>query len=77
GYIWSARWGGYCLLRYDPEGKLERKIQIPAQFPTSCIFGGPNLDELYITSAWTALGDDKKHEQPQAGDLFRLKTDVV
>lgn len=73
GFIWSARWGGYCLLRYDPQGKVERKVEIPAECPTSCTFGGPDLDELYITSAWAALGEARMHEQPLAGDLFRLK----
>lgn len=76
GFLWSARWGGWGLLRYDPEGKLERKIGMPVQFPTSCTFGGPELDILYITSAWTALGESRKQEQPLAGDLFRLHTTV-
>jgi sugar lactone lactonase YvrE len=76
GFIWSARWGGWSLLRYDPDGKLERKIEMPVEYPTSCTFGGPDLDELYITSAWVVLGEERKQEQPLAGDLFRLKTDV-
>jgi sugar lactone lactonase YvrE len=76
GFIWSARWGGWSLLRYDPQGRLERKIPMPVEYPTSCIFGGADLDELYITSAWTALGETRKDEQPLAGDLFRLKTTV-
>jgi sugar lactone lactonase YvrE len=76
GFIWSARWGGWCLMRYDPDGKLERKIEMPVEFPTSCTFGGPNLDLLYITSAWTTLGEERKQEQPWAGDLFCLQTNV-
>jgi sugar lactone lactonase YvrE len=76
GFIWSARWGGWGLLRYDPAGKLERKIPMPVEYPTSCIFGGPDLGELYITSAWTALGEKRKDEQPLAGYLFLLKTTV-
>ena len=49
---------------------------MPVEFPTSCIFGGPNLDELYITSAWTQLGKERKDEQPLSGDIFRLRTAV-
>src|SRR5437588_79148 len=76
GCIWSARWGGWKITRYDPTGKVEREIQLPVQFPTSCAFGGADLDELYITSAWTALSDEQKKNQPFAGDLFRVKTNI-
>ena len=76
GYIWSARWGGWKITRYDPTGKVERELALPVQFPTSCAFGGPNLDELYITSAWTELNAEKRAQQPQAGDLFRVQTGI-
>ena len=76
GYIWSARWGGWKVTRYDPDGKAEREIALPVQCPTSCAFGGPKLDELYITSAWTALNKEKRAKQPQAGDLFRVQTGI-
>jgi sugar lactone lactonase YvrE len=49
---------------------------MPVQRPTSCAFGGPELNVLYITSARTELTDNELKEQPLAGDLFRLETDV-
>jgi sugar lactone lactonase YvrE len=76
GFVWSARWGGWKLNRYDPDGKLEREIAVPVEFPTSCAFGGDDLTDLYITSAWTKLGVEKKDTQPLAGDLFWLHTDI-
>src|SRR5439155_2767873 len=76
GFIWSARWGGWKITRYDPTGKAEREIQLPIQYPTSCTFGGERLNELYITSAWTALSEEQKKKQPYSGDLFRVKTDI-
>jgi len=76
GCIWSARWGGWKITRYDPTGKVEREIQLPVQCPTSCAFSGANLDELYITSAWNELSVEQKKNQPYAGDLFRVKTDT-
>src|SRR5579872_724856 len=76
GFIWSACWGGWKITRYDPDGKVERVIQLPVQYPTSCAFGGASLDELYITSAWTALSEGKRQQQPLAGDLFRLRADI-
>ncbi len=76
GYIWSVRWGGWKITRYDPAGKVEREIEMPVEYPTSCMFGGENLDELFITSAWTAFGPTYPTGQPLAGDLFRFKTEI-
>jgi len=49
---------------------------LPAACPTSCAFGGENLDELYITTAWTALSEKQKENQPYAGSLFRVRTGI-
>ncbi|NLG98989.1 MAG: SMP-30/gluconolactonase/LRE family protein [Chloroflexi bacterium] len=76
GYIWSARWGGWKIVRYAPDGSIDREIPMPVEFPTSCTFGGPDLTDLYITSAWVEVQPGKRGEQPMAGDVFRLKTEV-
>lgn len=76
GCIWSARWGGWKIVRYDPLGRVEREIPMPVEFPTSCAFGGADLDELYITSAWVEVKPENRAKQPLAGDLFRLKVGV-
>ena len=76
GFIWSARWGGWKISRYDPQGKLEREIAMPVEFPTSCAFGGKNLDQLFITSAWIELGEARKDKQPWSGDLFVISAPV-
>ena len=76
GCIWSVRWGGWRIIRYDPQGKQERVIALPVQYPTSCTFGGPALDELYITSAATELSAQKRVQHPLAGDVFRIKPGI-
>ncbi len=76
GFVWSARWGGGKVTRYDPEGRMEREILLPVEQVTCCTFGGPNLDELYITTAWTGLSDQQRAGQPLAGDLFRVRVGV-
>lgn len=51
GFLWNARWGASCILRYSPDGRIERVIDLPVKQPTSCVFGGKNMTTLYVTSA--------------------------
>jgi D-xylonolactonase len=51
GFVWSAEWYGSCVVRYDPEGKVERRIETPAKQTSSLAFGGPDLTDIFITSA--------------------------
>ena len=76
GFLWSARWGGWRVERYDPAGRLERTLTLPVSQPTSCAFGGTDLDELFVTSARVGLSDEGLAEQPLAGRLFRLRPSV-
>jgi sugar lactone lactonase YvrE len=75
-FVWSAHWGGWRVTRYDPTGKIERKVRLPVANATCLGFGGQDLDELYITTAWYELTKQERKQQPLAGDLFRIKTDV-
>lgn len=76
GCVWSAQWGGSKVIRYDPDGQPMLEIQLPVEYPTSCAFGGPNLDYLYITSAWTPLTAPERAAQPLAGDVFHFPAEV-
>lgn len=67
GYVWSARWGGGCVVRYDADGGVERQIDLPVQNVTSLAFGGPDYRTLFIT---TAGGDDRERFGRDAGALF-------
>ena len=51
GFLWSAHWYGSCVVRYDPDGKVERRLLTPAKQTSSVAFGGPDFNELFITSA--------------------------
>jgi sugar lactone lactonase YvrE len=51
GYIWAAFWSGSCIRRLDPAGRIAAEIPLPVKQPSSVMFGGVKLDELYITSA--------------------------
>ena len=51
GFLWSAQWYGSCVVRYDPDGRLERRIDVPAKQTSSVAFGGRDLTDVFITSA--------------------------
>jgi D-xylonolactonase len=51
GFVWSAQWYGGCVVRYDPEGKVERRVEIPAKQVSSLAFGGGELMDIFVTSA--------------------------
>ena len=76
GFVWNAHWGGWRVTRYDPSGSIEREIRLPVQNVTSCIFGGEDLGDLYITTAWFLLSEQDRLAQPLAGDLFRYRPGV-
>ena len=73
GCVWVCLWKGASVRRYAPDGRLDITIPTPAAQTTKCAFGGANLDELFITSAWTGLTDAERAAQPQAGGLFRCR----
>src|SRR5690606_2858587 len=57
GFLWVAVWNGSAVHRYDPDGRLERTITLPTSRPTSCAFGGPDRNRLFITTATYGLSD--------------------
>lgn len=75
--LWVAHWDGWCVCRWDPiTGQLLRKVPLPVARPTSCAFGGPVLDRLYITSATTGLDGEALSKQPEAGGIFAFNPGV-
>lgn len=76
GFLWNAQWDGSRLVRYAPDGRIDRVVELPVQKPTSCAFGGADLATLYITSAVWDLSDAALAEQPQAGGVFAFEPGV-
>jgi sugar lactone lactonase YvrE len=76
GFVWSALCGGWRVVRYNPDGAIDREYRLPVPNPTSCAFGGRQLDELYITSASLGLTAKQKELSPQSGDLFRVRAGI-
>ncbi len=72
GFLWNCRYGGGCVVRVAPDGKVDRVIEMPCGNVTTCTFGGPGLKTLFIT---TAAAGRAPHER-LAGSLFALQSPV-
>jgi sugar lactone lactonase YvrE len=77
GCLWIAFWDGWCIRRFSPSGELIETVEMPVARPTSCAFGGPDLDRLYVTSASRDLDEAALAMQPTAGGLFMLVPGVA
>jgi sugar lactone lactonase YvrE len=76
GFVWSAQPVFGRLVRYDPKGAIERILELPVSRGTSCIFGGKNLDVLYVTTMRGTLTEAQLAEEPLAGSLLALRPGV-
>ena len=77
GNLWIAMWDGAGVTRWNPhKGSLLESIPLPAKNVTSCVFGGKNLNELYITSARMGLDSADLTAYRQSGSMMRVKTRV-
>ena len=76
GGLWIAFWGAGQIRRYGPDRELDVVVRVPATQVTSCAFSGPDLRDLYITSATSELSAEALAEQPHAGGLFHVRAPV-
>ncbi|WP_339241488.1 SMP-30/gluconolactonase/LRE family protein [Paenibacillus sp. FSL R5-0517] len=77
GMLWVAHWGGGRITRWNPDtSELLQQIDIPADQVTSCCFGGPDLEELYITTARIGIKEERLKATPDAGSLFVVRPGV-
>jgi sugar lactone lactonase YvrE/DNA-binding IclR family transcriptional regulator len=72
GCLWVALWDAWQIARYSPDGQLMQRVRVPVPRPTSCCFGGDNLDTLFITSASLRLDEAQLASAPLSGSLFAL-----
>ena len=76
GCLWVAFFGGAAVRRYSPTGELIGKVELPVSRITSCAFGGPNLDRLFITSAAVGATPDDP-PRPLDGAMFVVEPDCT
>lgn len=77
GCLWNAEYAGGQVVRYTPEGRIDRVIPMPVSNPTCCAFGGPGLESLYVASAAQRLSPEQLALEPQAGGLFAFRPGVA
>jgi sugar lactone lactonase YvrE len=76
GCLWTALWNGWRIVRYAPDGRIDRTIALPVRQPTSCCFAGDDLSTLVVTTARWNLDPANVGEQPLAGALLAVETGV-
>lgn len=87
GYIWTAVWFSGCIIRFDPDGKEERRIALPALQTSSVMFGGSDLTDIFVTTADFNVDpgsplDPKGYDWDayksgyRGGGLFRIRQDI-
>jgi xylono-1,5-lactonase len=76
GCLWSGLFGGWGIRRYAPDGRLLQTAPMPVANVTKVAFGGDDLRDVYVTTAWKGLDDAARKAQPLAGGLFHFRSPV-
>lgn len=73
GGLWNAQWDAGRVVRYAPDGRVDRIVAIPAGRPSCCAIGGTDFDTLYVTTAREELDGDALARAPEAGGVFAFR----
>ena len=76
GCIWSGMFAGWGIRRYAPDGTLLQTVEMPVANVTKVAFGGEDLCDVYVTTAWKDLDDAARKAQKLAGGLFHFRSAV-
>ena len=78
GNLWIALWGGAQVTKWNPNtGELLEQIPVPALHTSACVFGGKDMNELYVTSARKGMSEENLKKYPLSGGLFKVETKVT
>jgi sugar lactone lactonase YvrE len=76
GGLWVAEVHGHRVVRFMPDGRIDRWVELPCERPTSVCFGGPDLRTLYITTSTLSLSESELAQAPLSGGLFAADAGV-
>jgi DNA-binding IclR family transcriptional regulator/sugar lactone lactonase YvrE len=77
GGIWAALREGWSVVRFAPDGGVDRVLGVPVPSPTDVAFGGPGLQRLYVTSARDGVSLEALANAPLSGRLFQFQPGVA
>jgi len=73
GHLWVAHWGGFGVYKWHIEtGMLLDKIMVNVPNVTSCCFGGPTGNDLFICTAQEGLTEQELEKFPDSGKIFHF-----
>ena len=75
--LWNAQWGAGEIVRYRPDGSVERRLSLPVSQPSCITFAGPDLNWLCVTSARVDLDEAALAKEPLAGSLLVYEVNVT
>jgi L-arabinonolactonase len=70
GHLWNAEWGGSRVVRYAPDGRIERVVELPVPRVSCCTFGGRDFSTLFITTARLGMNEEELARFPESGALY-------
>jgi L-arabinonolactonase len=76
GFIWNAQWNGHRVVRFAPDGRIDRIVPVPVLNPTCVAFGGEDLETLYITTARYLMTPEQIATEPHSGAVFAINPGV-
>lgn len=76
GFLWNAVYDGHRVMRYAPDGRLDRVVELPVTNPTCVCFGGADLATLYVTTATKMIAPDILAAETHAGAVLALDVGV-
>lgn len=76
GGVWSVQNGAGRVVRYAPDGGVTHAVEMPLPQPTSCIFGGRDLDVLYVTTSRQNMTPELLRRYPLSGSVFAVRPGV-
>jgi sugar lactone lactonase YvrE len=77
GCLWVAAVYGWAVLRFTPDGRLDRTIELPVQAPTMPAFGGPDLTTMFITSIGSGASREMVDSDVPPGSLLAVDAGVA
>lgn len=75
GGLWNAQWGGSRVVRFAPDGSIDRIVALPVSQPSCVAFGGAGFATLFVTTAREDLSAEALQAEPLAGAVFSVRLD--